>query len=166
MSYAANPNELISYALRFSLVRPLGGIPSGTTAQRRSRRWRRARAWVVRTAGRHMFYVETPDRRGVRPATMAQWGAMFEDIDERRVAETFANGARVSTVFLGTDQGFRGRPLLYETMVFHDSWDDLECMRYTTRAEAELGHAAMVARVESGEFDRQFEDEEATDGNP
>lgn len=66
-----------------------------------------------------------------------------------RVDDTDVLGkVRVSTVFLGLDHQFEkgGRPLIFETMVFGGSLDD-ECERYSTWAEAETGHAAMVERV-------------------
>jgi hypothetical protein len=68
-----------------------------------------------------------------------EWAAWFE-IADRRVVETEKNGIRVSTVFLGLDHSFgRGKPLLFETMIFggeHDSYQD----RYETWDEAEAGH--------------------------
>lgn len=60
----------------------------------------------------------------------------------------------VSTVRLTTNhQWGDGPPLWYETMVFASdasgevsSWADLDMDRYTTREEAEAGHARMVAK--------------------
>lgn len=58
------------------------------------------------------------------------------------------SGVRVSTVFLGIDHNFddRGPPVLWETMVFSGPFDG-ECVRYTGKADAIVGHAAMVKRV-------------------
>jgi hypothetical protein len=58
-----------------------------------------------------------------RPASMLEWGIFFENIDNRRVAETTVGTSVVSTVFLGLDHGFhQGQPdytpRLFETMIF------------------------------------------------
>lgn len=55
----------------------------------------------------------------------------------------------VSTVFLGLDHSFsqRGAPLIFETMVFGPDGEDTEQFRYSTWAEAEAGHQAIVARL-------------------
>lgn len=59
---------------------------------------------------------------------------------------------RVSTVFLGLDHSFRsvlgGPPVLWETMVFGGPLDH-EMDRYTSKAAAQRGHAAMLARVQA-----------------
>ena len=55
---------------------------------------------------------------------------------------------RVSTVFLALDHRFMGGgpPLVYETMVFGlADFDDRECERYSTRADAIAGHARILA---------------------
>ena len=53
----------------------------------------------------------------------------------------------VSTIWLGMNhQWGAGPPLIFETMIFggeHDQWQE----RYSTRAEAEAGHAAALALV-------------------
>jgi hypothetical protein len=83
--------------------------------------------------------VEEPDL-----LTWAQW---METAD-RHVRDSFQGDVRVSTVFLGLDHNFhdRGLPILFETMAFigHDS---VGCEHYSTWAEAEEGHANMVAEV-------------------
>lgn len=78
---------------------------------------------------------------------LMKWGRWMELPNARRVAETFVNGIRISTVFLGLDHQFgRGEPILYETMVFGGPLDQ-ESDRYHTRTEAERGHSQMVDRV-------------------
>ncbi len=75
--------------------------------------------------------------------TWAQW---FEHAD-RQVAHTEFPGGRVSTVFLGLDHSFgSGPPLLFETMIFGGP-EDGYCDRYTTWAEAEVGHAKAVSQA-------------------
>lgn len=144
----------------------------GTTAERRSRRWRRLRTLMVGViAGSsylaHMYrpmghYIETDDGLVVRVGMM-RWAEWFETHD-RRLAVDFIKGHRISTVFLGLNHRYGpGAPLLYETMVFPlDSNADRACDRYCTRAEALEGHAAMVARVIAGEFDSPVTDESET----
>ena len=82
--------------------------------------------------------VEEPDL-----LTWAQW---FEEAD-RCVALTIQGDVRVSTIFLGLDHSLgHGPPLLFETMAFVGH-ADVGQERYSTWAEAEAGHARMVARV-------------------
>lgn len=64
---------------------------------------------------------------------------------ERQIAKDKVGEASVSTVFLSLDHfGF-----LFETLIF-DGQHDGEMWRYKTRAEAEAGHAAVVAALRSG----------------
>lgn len=100
---------------------------------------------------------------------LLDWAAWYETAD-RRVARTSVafNGddVEVSTIFLGLDHGWRGPPILFETMCFlpaqqtlifgrlrdvrHDlSLDGFDTAdRYSTWAEAEAGHARIVANVQ------------------
>lgn len=77
-----------------------------------------------------------------------EWGTWLErNPDVRRVALDTIGDAEVSTVFLAVDHAFHGgSPVLWETMVFGGPLDG-EQGRYTSRAEAARGHAAMVERV-------------------
>ena len=66
---------------------------------------------------------------------------------------------RVSTVFVGLDHGYdrRGPTTLFETMTFGrggDPEDDWDCVRYSTWAEAQLGHDRMVERVRASRRQR------------
>jgi hypothetical protein len=57
---------------------------------------------------------------------------------------------RISTVFLGLDHSFGvdGPPVLWETAIFDATSDDVEIVRrYTSRADAEAGHAVAVAHA-------------------
>lgn len=77
----------------------------------------------------------------------------------RTVARTRIGPAEVSTVFLAIDHGFgfKGRPILFETMIFVDDDSDPRGLdfggeyqkRYATWEEAEAGHAEAVALVEA-----------------
>lgn len=75
------------------------------------------------------------------------WAQWFETAD-RRVAETIIGAVRVSTVFLGIAHGIdhRGKPLLFETMVFGGPLDG-HTDRCATWDEAEQMHADACARV-------------------
>ena len=74
------------------------------------------------------------------------WGRWYETAD-RRVGNDVIGDTEVSTVFLGLDHNFGAdKPILYETMVFGGELDG-EQVRYATKAEALVGHAAMVDRV-------------------
>lgn len=92
---------------------------------------------------------------------------MFADFEgQRRVAETFTEFYRISTVFLGLDHGFsdKGPPILFETMVFEleekiVNWDgkefitheDVEMNRYASWDDAITGHKATVSRMQRRE---------------
>jgi hypothetical protein len=80
---------------------------------------------------------------------MRQWGELWES-DARFIGHTeLPGGCWVSTVWLGIDHGFgTGPPVIFESMVFASREDmiDLDCVRYTTRAQAEAGHEILVTR--------------------
>lgn len=67
---------------------------------------------------------------------------------DRIVAQTQVGSKFVSTVFVGIDYDFseNGVPLTFETMVF--DLRNSETRRYSTWAEAEAGHAEIVARLQ------------------
>jgi hypothetical protein len=83
--------------------------------------------------------VEEPD--------LFKWAEWYETAD-RHVRDTFqGDDVRVSTVFLALDHSVgHGPPLLFETMVFVNGVGE-DCERYSTWAEAEEGHANMVAKI-------------------
>lgn len=71
-------------------------------------------------------------------------------IDGRRVGFTKLGDVDISTVFLGMDHGWGdGPPVLFETMPFGGQYDS-HCWRWHTWAEAEAGHAAIVAALREG----------------
>lgn len=75
------------------------------------------------------------------------WARWFNTAD-RRVAFTQIGDVEVSTVFLGLDHSFSDVPLLYETLVQGGEHDD-EITRYSTRQQAEDGHAAICAEIQA-----------------
>lgn len=79
---------------------------------------------------------------------LMEWAVAFETLD-RRVARTEVGGVCVSTVFLGLDHNFGedGPPLLFESAAFDHCRDVIEIRRYPTWADAEAGHAELVAEL-------------------
>lgn len=92
--------------------------------------------------GKYILEGHTP----VEEPDLFKWAEWFETAD-RHVRDSFQGDVRVSTVFLALDHSFgHGRPVLFETIAFvgHAA---VEQKRYSTWAEAEQGHANMVAKV-------------------
>lgn len=83
-------------------------------------------------------------------ATMWEVMSMMGKTDYSRVDETtLRDGKLISTVWLGLDHSFgRGKPLIFETMVFssHKGKGKLDEERYSTEKEAKIGHKRMVER--------------------
>lgn len=102
---------------------------------------------MVRRAA-HGRYVLGPDGHPVPCADLLEWGRWFESAD-RVVRQDEVNGFLVSTVFLGLDHSFSGGPpVLWETMVLGADGhplDELQ-LRYTSREEAESGHAGVLSQ--------------------
>jgi hypothetical protein len=87
--------------------------------------------------------------RAGEPITTDEFMALHQDPEYGRVAETMLDPYWVSTVWLGLDHNFGGgKPLIFETMVFHKDkgWEDQDMARYSTEAEAQDGHRQMVER--------------------
>lgn len=83
-----------------------------------------------------------------RPMTLEEWSVAFSTRPRfRQTYVGYGQGKKfVSTVWLGLDHNFAGGPpLIFESMVFH-KWtrDELDCRRYSTKAEAFAGHADLV----------------------
>ena len=80
----------------------------------------------------------------------------------RFVGDTSIGVYRVSTVFMGLPRPsfFHDRPGYFETMVFENG-DPVPWLTtlYSSWAEAEAGHGAMVSRVKSGNIDPQANDQ-------
>ena len=94
---------------------------------------------------RPMYYIL--ENKIPMPASLEEWAANFENINNRRVKETSLDGnIRVSTVFLGLDHSIEGPPVLFETMVLGGTHDFFQ-ERYSTYEEAEKGHEEAVNMV-------------------
>ena len=91
------------------------------------------------------------DKQG-KPLSLMEWAKKFEEIGYKRVGMDITTyGYRVSTVWLGLDHNYsRGKPLIFETMVFHDKkgklGHDYNMERYSTLKEAKEGHKKMVKK--------------------
>lgn len=87
----------------------------------------------------------------VQVSDVLEWGEWFEKAN-RFVKQTKIGHIRISTIFLGLDHSFgRGKPLLFETMIFggeHNLFKD----RYATWDEAEEGHEAACKKVEQNKL--------------
>lgn len=95
---------------------------------------------------------------------MMEWAKDFENMELRRVGQDFLpNGIEVSTVWLGLDHNYapRGRPLIFETMLFVAQKKEIEIFgrihsfdreeigdqwRYSTEEEALRGHKMLVKK--------------------
>ncbi len=88
-------------------------------------------------------YAILKDKKVVMVRDVMDWAMSKVD---RRVAKTYVGDVYISTVFLGMDHGFGGRPQWFETMVFGGTMDG-EQQRYETYEDAEAGHLLMVNRV-------------------
>jgi hypothetical protein len=96
------------------------------------------------------------DRQG-KPIAMLEWAKLFEDIEQTRVAQTeLPNGKWISTVWFGIDPFSSGEvpPLIFDTAVFPSKdgpFEEMDCERYSTEADAIAGHKAMCAKWSSQE---------------
>lgn len=90
------------------------------------------------------------------PADLLTWSRWLKaDLLNRRVAFDEFDGptgkVTVSTVFLGLDHGFcpscTSVPVLWESMTFGLPSGDQPQERYTSKADALAGHAAMLAEA-------------------
>lgn len=96
------------------------------------------------------------DRRPVPEPDVLTWAQWYRQ-HNRHVARTnLTQTLDVSTIFLGLDHNFgsRGRPILFETMVFDTSehpsdWHEYQ-ERYSTWEDAEAGHKRIVTAIQEG----------------
>jgi hypothetical protein len=81
---------------------------------------------------------------------MLEWAKWFENVDNRRVAQTNVGAANISTVFLGINHRFGDDdpPILFETMIFGGEHDEYQ-ERCSTWDEAEAMHMRAVELVKS-----------------
>lgn len=85
-------------------------------------------------------------------STLLEWAKFTRESEKKIVAQDRLKGFFISTVFLGIDHGFGGKPLWFETMIFHESYSDLYCDRYETWDEAVAGHKKAIKLVRLGKI--------------
>jgi len=96
-------------------------------------------------------YVLDTDGNPQPEGDLLAWAQWMGTGDNQIVKREQVGHVRVSTVFLGLDHGWGNTdPLLWETMVFGGKLDGL-CERYSSRADALAGHAAVVAKVKDAQ---------------
>jgi hypothetical protein len=95
--------------------------------------------------GRYILIEQHP----VPEDNLLKWAKWFEESQERIIGRTVIRKTTVSTVFLALDHNFsgKGKPILFETMIFGDKFDE-EQERYSTYFEAQEGHKKWVKKVE------------------
>ena len=125
-------------------------------------------------------------RDGTPIEDVLTWARLFENIAYKRVAETFLDdGTRISTIWIGLDHSFveiygdDRPPLIFESMVFspetkkselvlsgevHEFHEDWDCERYSTEAEAIMGHDRLVRKWK--EIREQFKTLSPREGSP
>jgi hypothetical protein len=110
------------------------------------------------SGGAHHWYYKLDANKRPVPCSLEEQARGAHDW---QLAETFTEHCRISTVFLGIDHGWRGPPILFETMVFEKAaheheWadgdkseihEDLEQHRYSSYDDAMTGHKAAVSRI-------------------
>lgn len=97
------------------------------------------------------YYVLSDDGATPLPSTVIGWASWHHEAartGKLHVGDDTIDGVRVSTVFLGLDLRFGadGPPVLWETLVFGGPLDG-EGERYTSRADAMLGHSRYLRLV-------------------
>ncbi len=89
------------------------------------------------------------DKEG-KPINLMEWAKLCEDPTYRRIEKTtLSNGKWISTVWLGLNHNYgRGKPLIFETMVFLNKEDfgEIDMERYSTLKEAQRGHKRMIKK--------------------
>lgn len=100
-------------------------------------------------------YYILDDKRQIVPCNDFSVLSKYMGMSVGRVSH---NGVEVSTVFMAMEHGrdLRGRPILFETMVFGGPRDGLQ-QRYCTWQEAEAGHESMLW-VLTEERDRKLDE--------
>lgn len=89
-------------------------------------------------SGLYILNGKTP----VPVGSIEEWSKSFFP-GRSTLAREYVGDTYVSTIFLGADYSFGGRPLFFETLV--DKGDDFYTVKYSTWDGAMAGHAVIVA---------------------
>jgi hypothetical protein len=97
-------------------------------------------------SGYYVLNGDTP----IQVASLEEWSSWFLRSDREVARTTLADGAMVTTEFVGVDHRApdeaTAAPLLFETRTFDANWRDSVSGRYATLRQARLGHRAAVRR--------------------
>jgi hypothetical protein len=95
------------------------------------------------------YYVLDGDKP-IQVASLEEWSSWYLRSDREVARTTLADGATVTTEFVGVDQrppdDPTATPLLFETWTFDANWRGSSSRRYATWRQARLGHRAAVRR--------------------
>ncbi len=80
-----------------------------------------------------------------QPITVEQWGALFEDVAGRTIAEDTWGAMRVATLWLGYVDPIIESARLFGTALFRHKSFLFELETYDNKADALAGHARHVA---------------------
>jgi len=93
---------------------------------------------------KNYYYKLTKDKQIV-PATMLEACEQMNNLEARLVGRTTVNDLCISTVFLTIPHGsVKGKPLLFETLVFDKAGNEVAGNRYTNYEEALEGHNKFI----------------------
>jgi len=78
--------------------------------------------------------------------SLQDYAKLFEDWNYKRVKVSKVYNWAISTVWLGLDHSYgeNNKPLIFETMVFNEIGDSVDCQRYATLEEAQKGHRKIL----------------------
>ena len=89
--------------------------------------------------------------RDGKPIQQSEFFDKWSTLEYKRVAKDTVGDVEVSTVWLGRDHGWgNSEPVIFETMIFGGKYDQYQD-RYTTEAEAVMGHGWIVEALRRGE---------------
>jgi hypothetical protein len=94
------------------------------------------------------YYVLDGDKP-IEVVSLEEWSSWYLRSDREVARTTLADGATVTTEFVGVDHRSPGEatdPLLFETRTFDGDWRGSTSVRYATLRQAKHGHRAAVRR--------------------
>ncbi|MDO8628454.1 MAG: hypothetical protein Q7R56_01740 [Nanoarchaeota archaeon] len=95
-----------------------------------------------------MFYYLTKNKLVKATTDIKKWNKAMSSMG-RKVKQENIKKYHISTVFLGLDHGFGGKPTFFETMIF-GTGESNPCRRYTTWKQAEKGHKQWAKKLTNG----------------
>lgn len=89
--------------------------------------------------------------------TLELWGNWYQKADNKVVKQERIGEFIVSTVFLTVDHrfGFRGPPILWETMIFDGNREMVDYERCAgSREQAEMMHQEMIKKLQKTDYSK------------